>query len=166
MDARHDILRGCFVSEWVVMTLGFDDRPQPPGLPWFVRDFTLGLVSLAIASGAGGCTWIESLSAPRSVEIATISAQAAAADGQTVVVRGTVRDRVPLLQGEVYRLEDDTGSLWILNPNPTDPADVVNLNDVVMVEGQVRYAQIPVSDRNFDELYAIEQRRLEHNRAP
>jgi hypothetical protein len=42
----------------------------------------------------------------------------------------------------------------------------VNLNDVVMVEGQLRYAQIPVSDRNFDELYAIEQRRLEHNRAP
>ena len=114
-----------------------------------------------------GCGWLEALSGqPQPTDLESVLTQAAAADGQTVVVRGTVRDRVPLLQGEVYRLEDDTGSLWILNPNPADPADAVNLNDVVTVEGQLRYAQIPVSDRNFDELYAIEQRRLEHNRAP
>jgi hypothetical protein len=133
----------------------------------WIRAAARGAIGAIAPLALMGCGWVGALGGqPNPAEIGPLLTEAATADGQTVVVRGTVRDRVPLLQGEVYRLEDDTGSLWILNPNSTNPADAVNLNDVVMVEGQVRYAQIPVSDRNFDELYAIEQRRLEHNRAP
>lgn len=73
----------------------------------------------------------------------------------TVTIQGKVGDRVQLLGAEVYEVEDATGTLWVLTqaPAPAQEAQVV-------VEGKVRYEDIPVNAQNLGEAYLLEQKRL------
>jgi len=58
----------------------------------------------------------------------------------SVHLQGTVGDRVPLLNSEVYELQDETGVIWVLTPGTApDPGERVR------IQGFVRQQQISVA---------------------
>ncbi|MCU0569220.1 MAG: hypothetical protein MUF49_21930 [Oculatellaceae cyanobacterium Prado106] len=75
----------------------------------------------------------------------------------TVYLQGTVRDRAPLLDAQVYQLEDATGAIWVLTPNTTRP----QVGDRISIKGQVQYESIPVGGLELGEAYIKEQEQLE-----
>lgn len=98
------------------------------------------------------------------------AAQSSASDGtasdgaasEIVTLEGTVEQRLPLLNGAVYRLQDDSGSLWIR----TDSEAPLTVGDRLTVQVELRYQAVPVGDRDWGEPYAIERDRLQRQPAP
>jgi len=78
----------------------------------------------------------------------------------TVYLQGKVAHRVPLLESQMYQLQDASGRIWVL----TDQKDL-QLNDEVMIKGNVRYQSIPLAGKDFGEVYVQEQQQLEHTPA-
>lgn len=74
----------------------------------------------------------------------------------TVYLQGKVVKQVPLLERRVYQLQDLTGTIWILT-NQTD----LQLEDKVLIKGNVRYQNIPLAGKDFGEVYVEEQQQLE-----
>jgi len=58
--------------------------------------------------------------------------------GQSVVLRGRVGDRAPLIGGQVYQLQDATGSVWVVSPNTSQQA-----GEAVKIRGIVQFEPIP-----------------------
>jgi hypothetical protein len=55
--------------------------------------------------------------------------------GETVTVRGTVGDRVPLIGGQVIELEDASGRLWVVSADTTRaPGESATIRGDVQVE--------------------------------
>jgi hypothetical protein len=81
---------------------------------------------------------------------------------EILILEGTVEQRLPLLSGAVYRLKDDSGSLWIR----TDSDAPLTVGDRLKVQVELRYQAIPVGDRDWGEPYAIERDRLDRQSAP
>jgi hypothetical protein len=79
----------------------------------------------------------------------------------TVYLQGKVAHRVPLLELQMYQLQDASGRIWVL----TDQKDL-QLNDKVLIKGNVRYQSIPLVGKDFGEVYVQEQQQLEHTSAP
>lgn len=79
----------------------------------------------------------------------------------TVYLQGKVAHRVPLLESQMYQLQDASGRIWVL----TDQKDL-QLNDEVMIKGNVRFQSIPLAGKDFGEVYVQEQQQLEHTPAP
>ncbi len=79
----------------------------------------------------------------------------------TVYLQGKVAHRVPLLELQMYQLQDASGRIWVL----TDQKDL-QLNDKVLIKGNVRYQSIPLAGKDFGEVYVQEQQQLEHTSAP
>lgn len=79
----------------------------------------------------------------------------------TVYLQGKVTHRVPLLESQMYQLQDASGRIWVL----TDQKDL-QLNDEVMIKGNVRFQSIPLAGKDFGEVYVQEQQQLEHTSAP
>lgn len=79
------------------------------------------------------------------VEINSITADQA---NETVAVSGTVTKQVPLLEGELYQIQDDSDSLWVLSDKPS-PA----VGESATVEGVVRYEAIVVGEIDAGEVY-------------
>jgi hypothetical protein len=73
----------------------------------------------------------------------------------TVYLQGKVSDRVPLLDAQVYLLEDSTGQVWVLTEK-----DTPQTGDVLQIKGQVRYEKILVEGQDFGEAYIEEQEQL------
>lgn len=78
----------------------------------------------------------------------------------TVYLQGKVAHRVPLLELQMYQLQDTSGTIWVL----TDRKDL-QLDDKVLIKGNVRYQSIPLAGKDFGEVYVQEQQ-LEHTTAP
>ncbi len=74
----------------------------------------------------------------------------------TVYLKGQVSDRVPLINAQVYQLQDSTGKIWVLT-NKSTP----KIGDRVYIKGQVRYEKIPISGQEFGEAYIEEQQQLD-----
>ncbi len=74
----------------------------------------------------------------------------------TVYLQGTVGDRAPLLQGQLYELQDPTGSIWVLSSNKT-----LKTGDRIRVKGQVRYQAIDLAGQDQGEAYIEEQQQLQ-----
>lgn len=91
-------------------------------------------------------------------EIQTIQAQQA--NDSTVHLRGRVINQVPLLEGRVYQLQDETGAIWVLTRDT-----VLQPGDEVLIRGTVRYQSIPLAGRELGEVYVEEQERLERSSA-
>ncbi|MDX2228561.1 MAG: hypothetical protein NW220_02915 [Leptolyngbyaceae cyanobacterium bins.349] len=66
----------------------------------------------------------------------------------TVYVKGTVGDRVPLLEGTVYQLQDATGTVWILTQQPPPQAGTE-----IVVKGTVRYQPIVINGQQQGSIY-------------
>jgi len=65
-----------------------------------------------------------------------------------------VIDRVPLLNAEVYQLQDETGKIWILTTQSTQ-----ELGERLLVRGKVRFESIPIAGQELGEAYIEEQNR-------
>lgn len=74
---------------------------------------------------------------------------------QTVQLQGTVGDRAPLLQGQVYELQDETGKIWVLSPRAN-----LQTGTPVLIQGRVRYEAIEIEDQNLGEVYIEEQQQF------
>lgn len=80
----------------------------------------------------------------------------------TVYLRGQVSDRVPLINAQVYQLQDGTGKIWVLT-NKASP----KVGDRVYIKGQVRYEKILITGQDqdngqdFGEAYIEEQEQLD-----
>lgn len=73
----------------------------------------------------------------------------------TVYLQGEVINRAPLLENAAYKLEDDTGTIWVLT-NQAPP----NLGDEVLIKGQVQFQSIPVGGQDLGEVYIQEQQQI------
>ncbi|NJN56535.1 MAG: hypothetical protein HC879_03090 [Leptolyngbyaceae cyanobacterium SL_5_9] len=119
----------------------------------------LGLISLTGCAGWSQATCVNGLFPGRVRPIERIQACANAdyanAD-YTVRLRGTVGDRAPLLNGQVYQLQDSTGEIWILTSDMT-----LKTGDQVVIRGRVRYLSIPLAGQEQGEFYIEELSQLE-----
>lgn len=82
----------------------------------------------------------------------TIGSLMANQSDETVTISGTVAKRVPILEGWLYQVSDDTGSLWVLSDR-SDPA----VGELATVQGVVRYEAITVGEIDASEVYLEEQ---------
>lgn len=69
----------------------------------------------------------------------------------TVRLQGKVTAVVPLVDWQVYQLEDATGKIWVLTPRN------VQLQDQLIVQGKLRFHSIPAAGQDFGEAYVEEQ---------
>lgn len=79
----------------------------------------------------------------------------------TVYLQGKVTHRVPLLDWQMYQLQDASGKIWVL----TNQKDL-QLYDKVLIKGNVRYQSIPLAGKDLGEVYVQEQQQIEHTPAP
>ncbi len=119
------ILGGCAVAE------------TGPGTP-SASEVPLPSVSLPSLRLPGQSTAIASLSADRTED--------------KVSIYGSVTQRVALLDGWLYQMQDDTGSLWVL----TDRSEPT-VGDRAAVAGIVKYEAIVVGEVDAGEIYLEEQ---------
>jgi hypothetical protein len=88
------------------------------------------------------------LASRATVSIASLTAERA---NDTVTVSGTVAQRVPLLEGWLYQVSDDSGSLWVLNDRSAP-----DVGENATVEGVVRYEAIVIGEIDAGEVYLQE----------
>ena len=120
--------------------------------------------ALLLISGLGACTSLTDADVPILEDAMTLPAgsqvhridsiEALRLDpqsNQAVELVGTVRQRVPLLEGWIYELEDETGQIWVLTQasNPT-------VGETAQVRGIVQYEQILIEDVDISEYYLEE----------
>lgn len=74
----------------------------------------------------------------------------------TVYLQGKVAQLVPLLEQWAYQLQDSTGTIWVL----TNQAGL-QLEDKVLIKGNIHYQSIPLAGKDFGEVYVHEQEQLE-----
>ncbi|WP_448572439.1 hypothetical protein [Trichothermofontia sp.] len=72
----------------------------------------------------------------------------------TVHLRGQVMEVAPLLQGGAYRLQDTSGSIWVLTSTPLPP-----VGDTLQIQGEVRYQTITIAGQELGESYIQETER-------
>lgn len=70
----------------------------------------------------------------------------------TVYVKGKVVRKIPLLNAQVYLLEDTSGSIWIL----TEQNQLIELGEQVTIKGLIHYQSIPVEGQELGEIYIQE----------
>ncbi|MEM8604288.1 MAG: hypothetical protein AAGF24_10685 [Cyanobacteria bacterium P01_H01_bin.121] len=71
-----------------------------------------------------------------------------------VQLEGTVNQVAPLLEGQVYLLDDQTAQVWVLSPDST-----LTPGQQVVIEGDVTYADITIEGQSFGEVYIQERAR-------
>jgi hypothetical protein len=74
----------------------------------------------------------------------------------TVYLRGKVSDRAPMLDAQVYQLEDSTGKVWVLTDKTTPKK-----GDSVYIKGKVIYEKILMEGQDLNEAYIEEQEQLD-----
>lgn len=78
-----------------------------------------------------------------------------------VYVKGTVQKVVPFVDSAAYQLADESGNIWVFIQKEAPP----KLGEQVLIQGQVKYQSIPISNREFGEVYLEQVKRLELNAA-
>jgi hypothetical protein len=74
----------------------------------------------------------------------------------TLYLRGQVVTRAPFLEAGAYKLQDGTGTIWVIT-NQTVP----NVGDEVSIKGQPQFQSIPVSGQDLGEVFVQEEQQLE-----
>jgi hypothetical protein len=123
-------------------------------------------VAIVLFFGVSGCANesqsgvnLTSLTAPGEVtNISKIQEQQLL--NTTIFLKGKVGTHVPLLGGQVYELQDETGTVWVLTqekpPNP---------GDKVVIKGQVRFQSIPLNGKEQGSLYVEQKEQVQHTPA-
>jgi hypothetical protein len=121
-----------------------------------------GLLALCLASASLGCGALSrplpQLGMPPVAQLTgpptAIGALSEQGQRSTVLVQGQVQQRAPLATGWLYRLEDESGSIWVQSSEVAPP-----LETWVRLEGQLQYRQILVDGVDQGEHYLEEQHR-------
>jgi len=74
----------------------------------------------------------------------------------TVYLKGTVIRQVPLLDAQLYQLEDASGKMWVFTTS-----SLPQLGDEITIAGERSYESIPVEGLDFSEVYVWETQKLE-----
>lgn len=74
----------------------------------------------------------------------------------TVYLQGKVIRQAPLIDWQLYQLQDVSGTVWVLTNKTT-----LKPGDKVLIQGKVRYQNIPIAGKDFGEVYVEEQKQLE-----
>jgi hypothetical protein len=80
--------------------------------------------------------------------------------GAIVHLKGKVKNRVPLLEGIVYELQDATGSIWVVAKEP-----VPNQGDEVVIQGKLHYQSIQLNGKEQGAAYIEQQEQIQHSSA-
>lgn len=72
----------------------------------------------------------------------------------TVQLQGMIVDRAPLINAEVYQIQDATGKIWVFTPDPG-----LQVGQQIRVKGEVRFESIPLAEQERGEAYIEEQQR-------
>ncbi|MEL6815806.1 MAG: hypothetical protein AAFP03_13480 [Cyanobacteria bacterium J06598_3] len=88
----------------------------------------------------------------------TIDSLAADKANDSVSVEGRVVQTVGILEGSLYQVQDDTGSLWVLSDR-TGP----EVDQRVTVAGVVRYEAIVVGEIDAGDVYLEEKDYRQHD---
>lgn len=72
----------------------------------------------------------------------------------SVYLEGTVGDRVPLVDAQVYQLQDETGTIWVLTSEPEIPT-----GEAIEIQGIVRFLGDGDPQAQSELLYIEEQER-------
>lgn len=75
--------------------------------------------------------------------------------GRKVYVTGKVKEIVPLINTAGYRLQDDTGSVWVITSH-----SLPTLGAEITIEGRIKIQDIKVNDKNLSEFYLVELQKL------
>jgi len=70
----------------------------------------------------------------------------------TVQLQGTVGDRVPLIDAQVYQLQDPTGTIWVL----TQRKDVRS-GTKILIKGQVRFQRTDLQQTSREDKALADQ---------
>ena len=79
----------------------------------------------------------------------------------TVSLQGTVGDRVPLIEAQVYQLQDSTGKIWVLTADRA-----LESGDQVRIKGKIRWIEISTAGDPPPEVYIEQQELIEKNSPP
>jgi hypothetical protein len=120
---------------------------------------TAGLL-LTLALGISSC---QSVNQPLSLRLtrrirSVDTVQTKATVGTTLYVQGTVGDRVPLVNGQVYELEDSTGQIWVVSKDPT-----IATGDELLIQGTLSYLATPDYGIDAGERYLWETQQVERS---
>lgn len=128
---------GLALSSCAVSPVPTDSAGQPPDAESLPSDGPPAVRLPAIRLSRRAAVPIASLAADRVEE--------------TVAVSGNVAQRVAVLDGWLYQVQDETGSVWVV----TDRSEPT-VGDVATVEGTVRYESIVVEGIDAGEVYLEE----------
>ncbi len=117
------------------------------GLVGCSNSMPLGIHGLTISDRSGNVTKISDI--PQSLDSAA-----------TVYLQGQVATRAPFLTAGAYKLQDATGTIWIIT-NETVP----DVGDEVLIKGQLQFRSIPLGGQEFGEVYVQEQEVLQRRAA-
>ncbi len=122
-----------------------------PGKRWAVLGFLVTLVSCgnqaAYESTKTGNTG--EIVIPKTTSI--LEVQKTADRNSVVIVKGVVGDRVPILNGTVYELQDSTGKIWVLTQKQPP-----NSGQELTITGNLRFKSIPLNGQEQGSVY-VEQ---------
>lgn len=117
------------------------------------------LIVAATACGPVDSAGISANQLVNGAKVTEIQALAEASDRpKTVYLQGTVSDRAPLLSGHAYRLQDESGQIWVITTS-----ELPNLGEERLIQGTVRYQSIPVSGQELGERFVEETQVLERS---
>ncbi len=122
-----------------------------PGQRWIVLGLLMTLVSCGgqAASESGGGSSTGEIVPPKNTSIQAV--QKTGDRNSVVTVKGVVGDRVPILEGTVYELQDSTGKIWILTQKqPPEPGQELTIT------GTLRFKSIPLNGQEQGSVY-VEQ---------
>lgn len=74
----------------------------------------------------------------------------------TVYLQGTVGQQAPLIDGQLYQLQDRTGTIWVLSRTTN-----LKKGQQILIKGRVRYQAIEIEGQDLSEVYIEEQQQLE-----
>jgi hypothetical protein len=78
-----------------------------------------------------------------------------------VVIQGIVANYAPFLDSAAYRVQDESGSIWIRTNNPLPPT-----GKKVIIRATLNRESIQVASQQLQELYLVELEQLEEAPAP
>ncbi|MGP1384699.1 MAG: hypothetical protein ACTS2F_14135 [Thainema sp.] len=86
-------------------------------------------------------------------------AQLLAADPTTIVdttvhLSGKIVQQIPLVDGRIYELQDETGSIWVM---AASESEALITGNNIQIQGIVAYENIAIAGQEQGELYIQEQ---------
>ena len=116
--------------------------------------FGLGLLTLCVACQAPSGKPLSVISLTRSA-IKIESVRQPQKVERSVSLTGSVIQRLAIVNGWLYQIDDGTGQVWILTENVA-PA----VGNYVEVSGVLRYESIPINDADLGDYY-LEEKHLQ-----